>query len=589
MRTPLGSGLVGACQYYGLQSSDATYKDTMRQRILKGPPFFEQEKKDIISYCQKDVEMTEKLFLKMKNQIDLPFALLRGRYMAAIAQIEFHGVPIDVNSLHELQSCWDIIREELIWRVDQQYNVFEGTVFKIKKFDEYLKKHQIPWEYTPEGYPRTDDEYMENKAMLFPQLQPLRELRCTLSQLKLKNLQIGDDGRNRCLLSPFRAKTGRNQPSSAKFIFGPAVWLRSLIKPFPGTSLAYIDYEQQEIGIAAALSADKNLINAYCSGDPYIAFAKKAGAIPPEGTKKSHPEIRELYKRCMLALNYGMSTETFARQVQIPLSEAKAIIRLHKQTYRRYWEWNQNFVDTALLSGLVKTNHNWYFRTGQAKPRTLMNFPMQSHGADILRLAICLCIEHGVKVVAPVHDAILIEASNEDIKNKVTVAQQCMEDASEYVLNFRIRTDVKIIEYPDRYIDPRGKEMWDRIWSIINDMNPAEKQTRIYEKQNKDISLDYWEPKILEKPLENLSKKRRSQQMMKLDFNEKMLLEQLKKKTNFSHMELVHLIRISRDSDYDLEMEIDWKHQGYNSIKEKILKDIGIKQKTASDLPGDIL
>ena len=52
----------------------------------------------------------------------------------------------------------------------------------------------------------------------------------------------GSDGRNRCLLSPFRSITGRNQPSNARFIFGPSCWLRSLIQPEPGRAVAYVDW-----------------------------------------------------------------------------------------------------------------------------------------------------------------------------------------------------------------------------------------------------------------------------------------------------------------------------------------------------------
>ena len=93
------------------------------------------------------------------------------------------------------------------------------------------------------------------------------------------------DGRNRCLLSAFRSRTGRNQPSNSKFIFGPSVWLRGLIKPPPGYGLAYIDWSQQEFGIAAALSGDPAMMDAYHSGDPYLAFAKQAGAVPAHATK----------------------------------------------------------------------------------------------------------------------------------------------------------------------------------------------------------------------------------------------------------------------------------------------------------------
>ena len=61
----------------------------------------------------------------------------------------------------------------------------------------------------------------------------------------------------------FAAKTGRNQPSTAKFIFGPAKWVRGLIKPGIGMSLAYCDWSSQEIAIAAALSGDELLWKAY--------------------------------------------------------------------------------------------------------------------------------------------------------------------------------------------------------------------------------------------------------------------------------------------------------------------------------------
>src|SRR4029078_4664047 len=84
----------------------------------------------------------------------------------------------------------------------------------------------------------------------------------------------------RTLLSAFRARTSRNQPSNTKFIFGPSVWLRGLIKPPPGYGIAYIDWQQQEFGIAAALSRDPRMMEAYRSGDPYLAFAKQAGAAP---------------------------------------------------------------------------------------------------------------------------------------------------------------------------------------------------------------------------------------------------------------------------------------------------------------------
>ena len=121
-------------------------------------------------------------------------------------------------------------------------------------------------------------------ARAYPAVAPLHELRHSLGKLKLNNLHVGADGRNRCMLSPFRSKTGRNQPYNAKFIFGPSRWLRGLIKPAPGYGIAYLDFGSKEIAIAAALSGDEAMIDAYTSGDPYMTFAKQAGLAPPEAT-----------------------------------------------------------------------------------------------------------------------------------------------------------------------------------------------------------------------------------------------------------------------------------------------------------------
>ena len=83
----------------------------------------------------------------------------------------------------------------------------------------------------------------------------------------------------------FRSRTGRCQPSNTRYIFGPSVWLRNLIKPPPGYGVAYVDWCQQEHGIAAVLSGDTAMQAAYTSGDPYLAFAKQAGAVPSDATK----------------------------------------------------------------------------------------------------------------------------------------------------------------------------------------------------------------------------------------------------------------------------------------------------------------
>ena len=48
------------------------------------------------------------------------------------------------------------------------------------------------------------------------------------------------------------------------------------------------------------------MMEAYTSGDPYLEFAKQAGAVPSDATKESHRNEREQFKACVLAVQYGV-------------------------------------------------------------------------------------------------------------------------------------------------------------------------------------------------------------------------------------------------------------------------------------------
>jgi DNA polymerase I-like protein with 3'-5' exonuclease and polymerase domains len=298
----------------------------------------------------------------------------------------------------------------------------------------------------------------------------LRELRSSLAELRLADLSIGRDGRNRTLLSAFRAKSSRNQPSNSRFIFGPSVWLRGLIKPPEGYAVAYIDWCQQEFGIAAALSGDQAMQAAYQTGDSYLAFAKQAGAVPPDATKQTHGAVRELFKTTALGVLYGMEAVGLAQRIGQPSCLGRDLLRKHHETYKVFWRWSDAVVDYAMLHGSITTVFGFHVRVGadNTNPRSLRNFPMQGNGAEMLRLACCLATEQGIEVCAPVHDAILIAAPLDRIEADVARTRAAMAEASRIVLaGFELATEVKVVAWPDRYEDPRGARMWAEVMALI--------------------------------------------------------------------------------------------------------------------------
>ena len=469
LSTPAGNSLLGALAYFGLDGIGASEKGEMRSLIMSGGPWSDDERAAILDYCESDVLALARLLPAMLSDIDLPRALLRGRYMAAVSAMEHIGVPIDSAMLELFRSHWIAIQTQLIDEVNADYGVFDGRTFKAEWFAVWLVEEDIPWPRLESGRLDLSDDTFREQARIHPKVSPLRELRYTLSDLRLNDLAVGHDGRNRTLLSPFRSRTGRNQPSNSKFIFGPSTWLRGLIKPPPGHSLAYVDWAQQEFGIAAALSGDQVMQAAYRSGDPYLTFAKQAGAIPQDATKASHGSQRELFKTCALGVQYGMEAESLALRIAQPPIVGRDLLRAHRQTYRRFWEWSDAAVDQAMLLGVIHSVFGWPIRIGeQSNPRSLRNFPMQANGAEMLRIACCLATERGVEVAAPVHDAVLICAPDDRLEADVAAMRTAMAEASRHVLaGFEIGTDAKIVRWPDRYMDDRGRVMWKRVCGLV--------------------------------------------------------------------------------------------------------------------------
>jgi hypothetical protein len=470
-----GRSLLAALLHYRLDAMDAVEKESMRQLAMRGGPYNETEKRALLEYCESDVIALDKLLCAMSTDLDTPRAVLRGRYMAAAARMEHYGVPIDMAALADLRTHWNTVQTRLIQAVDAEYHVYDGTTFKEGAFAAFLAARNIPWPMFENGRLMLDDDTFREMARSYPVIGLIREMRVSRSQMRLEELAVGADGRNRTLLSAFRAKTGRNQPSNTRFIFGPSTWLRGLIKPEPGYGLAYIDWSQQEFGIAAALSGDGNMLAAYQSGDPYLTFAKQAGAAPPDATKKTHGPVRDQFKACVLGVQYAMGAESLALRINQPTARARELLEKHRATYPVFWRWSDAAVDYAMLNGKLYTTFGWTVHAGpQTSARSLRNYPMQGNGAEMLRFACCFATERGVMVCAPVHDALLIAAPLGQLDDAVATTQAAMSDASALVLDgFRLRSDAKIIRYPDRYLDERGIEMWNRVWNLMAELVPA--------------------------------------------------------------------------------------------------------------------
>jgi hypothetical protein len=296
-------------------------------------------------------------------------------------------------------------------------------------------------------------------------------------------LAVGADFRKRTVLWPFKSKSSRTQPKAARWIFSPATWLRSLIKPEPGMAVAYVDWNSMEFMVGASFANDPMMIEFY-RDDPYLSFSKRVGAAPSWATKQTHETLRDRYKTGLLSTQYGVRAQTLSSRLGISGFEAHEMIAQHHELFAVYWRWVDDWVARALDTGVMWTPFGWECRTGitEFNERSIANFPVQASAADALRIACIWANRRGLRLLAPIHDAILIEAPIDRIDHDVALLREIMRRASRIVLNptadgtLELRTDAKIVCHPDRYSDKRGEQMWARVLELLAEYQAKQAQ-----------------------------------------------------------------------------------------------------------------
>jgi hypothetical protein len=85
----------------------------------------------------------------------------------------------------------------------------------------------------------------------------------------------------------------------------------------------------------------------------------------------------------------------------------------------------------------------------------------------MMRAAAIAATEVGLTICCPIHDAFLLMAPLESLDNDVAALRAIMEAAGTAVIGIPVDTEVKVVRSPDRYMDPRGAEMWTKVMAHL--------------------------------------------------------------------------------------------------------------------------
>jgi DNA polymerase I-like protein with 3'-5' exonuclease and polymerase domains len=251
---------------------------------------------------------------------------------------------------------------------------------------------------------------------------------------------------------------------------------------FPRDAIGcYLDWRTQEVGVAAALSGDPALIAAYRGGDIYHALALMLGFTDdpdPAHWKQTSPDIRNRMKVLQLAISYGMGVRSLARGLDRHPLIASGIIERHRRTYPPFWQWRADRVQAAMLTRRIESVFGWPLRISTSpNQRTLYNFPMQSGGADMLRLATVRLCEADIVPCMLIHGGILLEETDHE---KIEHAKEIMRGAGRDVCNgLEIGVDVdQLLENGARYHDKRpvAQQMWQTVMRALNNVGAIPKR-----------------------------------------------------------------------------------------------------------------
>jgi DNA polymerase family A len=476
--------LSDACRAYGIQGWENIDKEEMARAIGEGR-WREYGQDAVFDYCEEDVRKSAELLraqLRGHGRFDpasVPHVLHWSNYSAkAVAQIQARGMPIDVPLWNLIQENKAAVVRYLLERLDPShgdddpiYN--EDGEWSYARFETWLaSRGVIAWPRLDSGALDTDSDAFRLMYHI-PGIENLHALRDSLGVIVRARIPIGRDGRNRASLFPFCTATSRN--AQARSLYNAHAGMRGLMV-FPRDKIGvYLDWRTQEVAIAAALSEDKALIDAYAGGDIYHNFALVCGMTTDPDRKHwkdNNPEMRQRMKTLQLGINYGMGVPSLARGLNRHPLIASAILEMHKRTYPRFWQWREENVWHAMLTRRSESIFGWPLHISTSpNRRTLYNFPVQSGGAEMLRLAAVRLCDGGIVPCMLVHDGILIEARD---REEVEHAIEIMRAAGRTICNgLEVGVDIdQMLEHGARYADkrPMAKQMWGTIMQALQEV-----------------------------------------------------------------------------------------------------------------------
>ena len=379
-------------------------------------------------------KLTEVHATDLLRDIELPL-------VSVLAEMEWHGIAIDVPWFHSLKARFAREREMVEKRI---YEV-AGEEFNInsnKRLGTILfEKLGLPSRKKTTTGPSTDASVLQELAdeghALPALLMEYREL-SKLENTYLDTLPTLVNPVTHRLHTSFNqtvASTGRLASSDPNLQNIPirrqlGKEIRKGFIPERGWTMLAADYSQIELRLLAHMSHDKLFVDAFTAGgDIHRQTASIIFGVPLDLVSS---EMRARAKTINFATIYGQGAHALSRQLKIEHAEAKAFIDTYFERFAGVRRFLDSTVEQARERGYVETifkrrryipelkDRNFNIRAfGE---RTAQNSPIQGSAADLIKVAM-IHIDHALtarklrsRMLLQVHDELVFECPAEEVE-----------------------------------------------------------------------------------------------------------------------------------------------------------------------------
>lgn len=455
-----------AMNYFGQKIKSS---EELLGKGVKAKKYEDLEKEELDNTIGSIVQLVEKVTPKMEEKLvnmdmDGLFYHVEMPLVEVLGYMEYEGVMVDKDKLIELGEEFKIsidkLEKDIYNLAGEEFNINSPKQLGVILFE----KLELPViKKTKTGYSTNAEvlEHLSDKHEIIDKITEYRQI------VKLKSTYV--DGLIN-IINPISHRihssfnqtittTGRISSTDPNLQNIPVRLelgrnIRKVFIADKGFKLVDADYSQIELRVLAHMSQDEHMIDAFNHNvDIHTKTASQVFGIDINDVTSDQ---RSAAKAVNFGIVYGISDFGLAKNLHIPVKEAKNYIDSYLNTYEDIKSYMDSTIEEAKEDGYVKTilNRRRYIPEIKSSntilknlgKRLAMNAPIQGSAADIIKIAMVNVYKKleerdlKSKLVLQVHDELIIEC----IEDELEEVSKIVKDEMEHAVSMDVNLDVDL-------------------------------------------------------------------------------------------------------------------------------------------------